>query len=415
MKKTTFIPYLLALSIIFGGCSFSRLKKDLKGHERLVTIEGQVTAQPATKAPIMVVLLTEDPLQPRVINYKIMRAPGHFTFVAEPDVYRIFAYEDANRDKSYQANERVGKSEGIELTKAGSQADNLTIKIPEIPDQEIIRKIKDIRDRGKIALVNSRNHLGKVVNLDDPAFKDEFSTMALWQPLKFVREVPFGIFFMEEYEPAKTPVLFVHGINGSPLVFKKLIENLDHTRFQPWLAYYPSGLKLDLIADYLYGLLTELHVLYDFKPIPVVAHSMGGLVSRALINLHTKKSDPLLFDRLITISTPWAGHGAAAMGLKYAPAIIPVWNDVVPGSQFLEKLFSQPLPTTCPHYLLFSFKGNSRFAGGNNDGVVTIASQLRPEAQSNAALIRGFDEGHTSILKNDAVSNLLNQILSHER
>ncbi len=415
MKKTFFISYLLTLSIIMGGCSFSRLKKDLQEQERLVRIEGEVTAHPATKAPIMVVLLTEDPLQPRVINYKIMRAPGNFTFFAEPDIYRIFAYEDRNQDQRFQADERVGKSGHIELTKAGSRADNLTIKIPEIPDQEIIRKIKGIRDRGKIALVNSRNHLGKIITLDNPFFTNEFAAMGLWQPLKFVKEVPFGIFFMEEYQATKTPVLFVHGINGSPLIFKKLIENLDHTHFQPWLAYYPSGVKLDLIADYLYSLLEELHTRYNFKQLPVVAHSMGGLVSRALINLHTKKSDPLFFDRLITISTPWAGHGAAEMGLKYAPAVIPVWNDVVPGSKFLENLFSQPLPMTNPHYLLFSFKGKSRFPGGNSDGVVTIASQLRPQAQNNAALVRGFDEDHITILKNDAVSKLLNQVLSHEQ
>ncbi len=415
MKKTFFISSLLILSIIMGGCSFSRLKKDLKEQERLVRIEGKVTAHPATKAPIMVVLLTEDPLQPRIINYKIMRAPGNFIFFAEPDVYRIFAYEDRNRDQRFQADERVGKSGHIELTKAGARADNLTIKIPEIPDQEIIRKIEDIRSRGKVDLVNSRSHPGKIVAIDDPAFKNEFVTMGLWQPLKFIQEVPFGIFFMEEYQATKTPILFVHGINGSPLIFKELIDNLDHARFQPWLAYYPSGLKLNLIADYLYSLLEELHTRHNFKQIPMVAHSMGGLVSRALINLHTKKSDSLFIDRLITISTPWAGHGAAEMGLKYAPAVIPVWNDVVPGSEFLEKLFSQPLPATCPHYLLFSFKGKNRFAGGNSDGVVTIASQLRPEAQNSAALVRGFDEDHTTILKNDAVSELLNQVLSHEQ
>ena len=179
MKKTFFISPLLILSIIMGGCSFSRLKKDLQEQERLVKIEGEVTAQPATKAPIMVVLLTEDPLQPRVINYKIMRAPGNFTFFAEPDIYRIFAYEDRNQDQRFQADERVGKSDHIELTKAGSRADNLTIKIPEVPNQEIIRKIKDIRDRGKIALVNSRNHLGKIVTFDDAAFTNKFAAMGL--------------------------------------------------------------------------------------------------------------------------------------------------------------------------------------------------------------------------------------------
>ena len=411
MKKISFTLYLLSLSIILSGCSFSKLKKDLKEQERMVKIEGEVTAQTATKAPIMVALLTNDPLQPRLVSYKIMTAPGQFTFFAEPDIYRIFAYEDVNRDQRYQADERAGKSKPIAFTNAGAHNENLTIKLPDLPDQDLVRKIEDIRARGKIDLVNARSHPGKVVTIDDPTFKNEFATMGLWQPFKFIQEVPLGIFFMEDYQEAKTPVLFVHGINGSPTVFKPLIDNLDRTIFQPWLAYYPSGVKLDLIADYLYSLLEELQARHSFKKISIVAHSMGGLVSRALINLHSKKNDSFFFNHLITISTPWAGHGAAEMGLKYAPAVIPVWNDVVPGSEFLKNLFSLELPSNTPFYLLFSFKGKSRFAGGNSDGVVTIASQLHPEAQKSAVFVRGFNEDHNSILTNNDVSNLLNQIL----
>ena len=411
MKKILLILYLLSLSIIITGCSFSKLKKDLKEQKRLVKIEGEVTVQVKTQAPIMVALLTDDPLQPHLISYRIMRAPGHFTFFAEPGIYHIFAYEDRNLDQRYQADERVGRSKPLKLTQTGASSDNLIIQIPDRPDQELLRIIKDIRDRGKTTLVNSRSHQGKIVTLDDPAFTNEFVTMGLWQPLKFVREVPFGIFFMEEYEAAKTPILFIHGINGSPPFFKELIGKLDRTRFQPWLAYYPSGLKLDLIADYLYTLIEEYHVRYNCKRVSVVAHSMGGLVSRALINLHTKKSDDFFIERLVTISTPWSGHRAAEMGLKYAPAVIPVWNDVVPGSEFLKHLFAQALPPAIPHYLFFSYKGKSRFAGDNSDGVVTIASQLRPEAQNHAVLVCGFNEDHTTILKDQEVSKLLNQIL----
>ena len=343
MKKISFTLYLLCLSIILTGCSFSKLKKDLQEQKRLVRIDGKVMTQAATQAPIMVALLTNDPLQPRLVNYKIMAGPGNFTFFAEPDVYRIFAYEDVNRDQRYQADERAGKSMHIDLAKEGARAENLTVKIPDSPDLDIFRKIEEIRSRGKTDLVNSRNHLGRIITLDDLSFANEFMTMGLWQPLKFIQEVPFGIFFMEEYQTTKTPILFVHGINGSPAFFKKLIENLDRSRFQPWLVYYPSGLRLDLIADYLYNLLEELQARHNFKKISVIAHSMGGVVSRVLINLNSKKSGPLFFACLITISTPWAGHGAAELGLKYAPAVIPVWNDVVPESEFLQKLFSRQL------------------------------------------------------------------------
>ncbi len=412
MNNKALLLFCLTLSLMLGGCSFGKLKKDIKEQESLVKIEGEVKAKSATKAPIVVALLTNDPFQPRLISYRIMRAPGHFSFYAKPDIYHVFAYEDRNRDQRYQPNERVGRSKPVELTETGAHAKNLIIQIPDQPDQELIRKIKDIQHRGKIDLVNSWDHRGKVVTLDDPSFAKKIVSMGLWQPLKFAQEISFGILFMEEYQATKTPILFIHGINGAPPFFKELIDNLDRTRFQPWLAYYPSGLKLELISEYLYSLLETLHSQYDFTRVSVVAHSMGGLVARALINLHTKKYDDFFIDRLITISTPWAGHEAAKMGLKYAPTVIPVWNDIVPESEFLERLFTQPLPPSIPHYLLFSYSGKSRFTKGNSDGVITIASQLRPEAQNRALLIRGFDENHTTILKNQAVSNLINQILN---
>ena len=165
MKRISLILYLLSLSIIISGCSFSKLKKDLKEQERLVKIEGEVTAQTATQAPIMVVLLTNDPLQPRLISYQIMRAPDHFTFFAEPGIYHIFAYEDLNRDQRCQADERVGRSKPIKLTETGARSDDLIVQIPDRPDQELIRKIEDIRARVKIDLVNSRSHQGKIVAL----------------------------------------------------------------------------------------------------------------------------------------------------------------------------------------------------------------------------------------------------------
>jgi hypothetical protein len=63
-------------------------------------------------------------------------------------------------------------------------------------------------------------------------------------------------------------------------------------------------------------------------------------------------------------------------------------------------------------YLLFGFKGASRTAGGNSDGVVSIASQLRHIAQERAHLVRGYNEDHVSILQNEEVLALVNQLLA---
>ena len=224
-----------------------------------------------------------------------------------------------------------------------------------------------------------------------------------------------GIFFLTKYDPLKKPVLFVHGVSGSPRCFRALINALDKDKFQAWVAFYPSGFRLHELANYMAAQLNGLHTMYPFQHISVVAHSMGGLVSRAMINDLTKEGESSYVDKLITISTPWNGHQAAASGLRWAPAAIPVWFDVAPGSDFLSKLVATPLPSHIPHYLLFSYKGDAVFTDGNNDGVVSIASQLRPIIQNQAQEVRGYNENHTSILMAKPVINHVITLLNQEK
>ena len=56
--------------------------------------------------------------------------------------------------------------------------------------------------------------------------------------------------------------------------------------------------------------------------------------------------------------------------------------------------------------MLFGFHGDS------GDGVVAIASQLRPEAQEEARSLRGFDATHVGILEDAAAISRVNEILS---
>src|SRR5690606_40846772 len=92
-----------------------------------------------------------------------------------------------------------------------------------------------------------------------------------------------------------------------------------------WLYLYPSGVYLDLIADHLSQTVMKLQVRYDVERLVVVAHSMGGLVARGFVLRHAKSSalDVPLF---VTISTPWAGHAAAGLGVKHSPVVLDVWR-----------------------------------------------------------------------------------------
>ena len=194
-----------------------------------------------------------------------------------------------------------------------------------------------------------------------------------------------------------------------PRNFEEMVENLDRSRYQAWVAFYPSGFRLQDIAHFFENALNELQAKHKFSEMVVVAHSMGGLVSRGFILENSKRKGGSFVTRFITISTPWGGHSAAKTGVKNAPVVMPVWNDMAPGSEFLREIFSKDL--LMPHFLLFSFRGGASLFHGNNDGVVSIKSQLRSEAQISARLVRGFDADHTGILRDSSAIKTVHHLL----
>jgi hypothetical protein len=145
---------------------------------------------------------------------------------------------------------------------------------------------------------------------------------------------------------------------------------------------------------------------------------MGGLVARGFVLRHHESSvkDPIR--ALVTISSPLGGMESAGEGIQKSPIIVRSWYGLAPGGEYLDGLFWQDppqrtkrrrLPDSIAYHLLFGFKG------GATDGVVAVASELRPEAQEEARSMRGYDEDHMSILQSPAVVARVNQILGELR
>jgi pimeloyl-ACP methyl ester carboxylesterase len=186
---------------------------------------------------------------------------------------------------------------------------------------------------------------------------------------------------------------------------------MDRRRFQPWFFNYPSGLDLEFVGDALNDAVQWLHDHYRFDSLFVVAHSMGGLVARYAILQNVYEDEADYIRLLVTISTPWGGHGAASQGVKYAPAVVPSWRDMVPDSAFIASLYERPLPKTVPHYLFFSYSGRSGIMDENNDGAVTLESQLDYRVQRHVRSLHGFDEDHVAVLYSEDVVETFNTIL----
>ena len=84
---------------------------------------------------------------------------------------------------------------------------------------------------------------------------------------------------------------------------------------------------------------------------------------------------------------------------------------MVPESDFIDGLYRRPLPDTIPHYLFFSYSGRSGMMDENNDGAVTLESQLDYRVQRQAQELYGFDEDHVKVLFSDDVIDAFNGIL----
>lgn len=94
---------------------------------------------------------------------------------------------------------------------------------------------------------------------------------------------------LQPYDPNKTVVLVVHGLNSSPATYTPLINSLraDETirrNYQFWFYSYPSGYPYPHSAAILRKELDAVEKRYPLqKKMVVIGHSMGGCISRLLI------------------------------------------------------------------------------------------------------------------------------------
>jgi len=391
------------------------LRQDLKVIDAATPISGSVLLDAPSGKPVIVALYRKPPDGGRAVldGFKVLYGPGDFTFLKKAGDYYLIAFEDMNENHALEPTERVGWHGKPSLIEArpGKRYDGLQIVLrsPEEARQRLPQLYTP--EAPQITMDGFKQQNGVVAELSLPRFGPEYGSKGMWEPVEFLNDPGAGLFFLQPYDKAKIPVLFVHGVGGYPQLFSFLIERLDRSRFQPWVVQYPSGIRLDLLGDGLAGYLTDLYFRYKFQRLVIVAHSMGGLVSRRGINRLTEGGAP--FVRLfVSISSPWEGDSAASLGVAHSPVIMPCWYDMTPGSPFLKALQETPLPSHLRYYLMFGYRGGETFLGNQaTDGTLTLTSMLNPWMQDAAVKVFAYNETHVSILDSPAVSEKLNRIL----
>jgi pimeloyl-ACP methyl ester carboxylesterase len=411
-RKLGFTLVVVAFGLL-GGCVFSKLEKDLQQLEAATfPYTGTVTTGELETRKIIVVAMT-DTAGEHVIGFSLQYGISEFEMKLPAQETYFLAFEDLNQDLRFQATEPFAWSMNAfpaDPAEGSNQGISIALDAPNGASQAQPTALVD-KLLSRYLDVDLKFSIGEVTSLDNPWFSEERAKTGLWEPYAFMAGGGTGIHFIEPYDPERTPVLFVHGINGSPRNFSALIESLDTETYQAWFYSYPSGLPLDWLAGGMGKFLEVLHGEYDFDRLHIVAHSMGGLVSRGGINLCIELKTCDYLRSYVTISTPWNGVESAQGGVKWAPTVVPVWRDLNPTSDYVSTLFATQLPDSLPHYLLFGFHQDSILASESSDGVIKLSSQLRDDAQIQSTLVRGYDENHVSILSNRQVIDLVNDIL----
>lgn len=389
------------LSACLSACSFVKLNEENKVFYSSTVLVGTVSSDMPWDKPVVVAAYTKHQGQLEIAHYTVLHEPGAYELIVPKGEYAVFAFGDANANLTLDAGEPVGLYASTSIVASGTGVvAELNFLISNaaqtaIPTGTVIAKLAD----------GSKLHstqIGAIAELDDAVFSSDSGRGAYWAPVDFFKKTGGNIYFLEKYDPAKIPVLFVHGVGGSPQDWKYFFEHLDRSNYQPWFFYYPSGASLDSMAYLLYWKMVNLQRRYHFDKIYFTAHSMGGLVVRSFLsNYGAQFPAAKLF---VSLSTPWGGDTMADNGVRYSPVVVPSWNDMQASGRFVQTLFQKPLPPGLDYYLFFGHGGSySLLRSANTDGSITLASELRADAQADARMVKGFNESHVSILSSPEV------------
>jgi triacylglycerol esterase/lipase EstA (alpha/beta hydrolase family) len=317
---------------------------------------------------------------------------------------------DVDRDGVFESGELVGATDPATPVRvhADEARDGFLIDGPAIPLDPAHPRTSSVPIRIEVA----RSH-NVLPSLADDFFALRWGRRGLFHPMDLLVHTQGYFFGLEEPDPHKTQVIFVHGAGGVPVEFTSLVESLDRTRYQAWFFFYPSGLPLEQNAAVLSSVLEGAAKDLELRRVAIVAHSMGGLVAHAAVAMLCRDGLPDWLALLVSIATPYGGHDAARLGVQRASEVVPSWRDLVPGGAFLRQLDATPLPDALPFYLVFAYDNGARVrAVPSGDGTITLRSQLALPVHLRARASYGVNATHTSVLTDATTREIVNRLLA---
>jgi pimeloyl-ACP methyl ester carboxylesterase len=403
------------LALALGSCSLFRLREDVKAIATHGVILVSVSEASADNATFAVVCDAGEPGQMRMLGSQKVSDSGFVCFLVPIEgTYQVGAWTDLDGDRVYDDGEPAASASSLRPMPLDATAQRAQAVVLKLSADDVLMAGKgfEIRDDPDAQAAAIAINVGEVVDLSDPRFTAANGVDGMWQPFEFLRQYGIGLYFLEPYDPQRLPVVFVHGISGSPQDWRTMIEAIDRKRFQPWFLHYPGGLRIERSATAMASLLRQAQLRYGFSEVCIVGHSMGGLTSRGAI-LRLGSASGVRVSHFVSISTPWGGNESAAAGVERLKYPVPSWRDVAPGSDYLTSILSEPLPDGTRHDLIFTFKSSGGIGLPNdNDGSVGVASELVPAVQQAAHSVFGLPLSHAEVLQSKDTLGHIERVLS---
>ncbi|MFA5073126.1 MAG: hypothetical protein WC539_04440 [Nitrospirota bacterium] len=402
-----FAAYKAHWGITFKGIPSMTALNNLAPEKSLI-VSGRIIKPRKNKEPLLLIAVSNQYQQNEMVaSIQIQKSTDiYMAFLPKGD-YELLILADLDNSGDFETDEVVGRT--LVHVNPDQSISGAVLKGPTIT--------LDLNHPGQAAF-----HVRETVqpssyvysSLDDEFFDPQYGTMGLYYPTEFIYHNQGFIFSLEEYDPSKTMVLFVHGVAGTPRDWKFYAEKMDRSQYQPFFFYYPSGLQLDRLGAVLAQIIQYIgnsSTIHSPKII-LVAHSMGGLVALSAINRLSENGIPSYLKMYCSFSTPYGGSDSAQYWTTKMPAKVPAWLDIGAKSNFIQTLGNRPIPDKLPFYLFFTYKTPSTSRQPeNSDGAVSIRSQLNPLIQASATRVIGFNETHVGVLNSEAARELFFQLL----
>ncbi len=127
------------------------------------------------------------------------------------------------------------------------------------------------------------------------------------------RKKDAGLYLTEPFDPNRIPVVLIHGLTSSPLVWrsiatKLMADSMIRRYYQFWYVYYPTGMPITESAASIHDDISTIRKTFDprgtsvaSRHLVLVGYSMGGVIARILsTNIGTRFWDAIAtvpFDR----------------------------------------------------------------------------------------------------------------------